>query len=467
MKSIFDYFRVYFETPGPVIFEVTYFLVLSLLFNKQKDLKKIKNWLLLCLEMFLMWIIMFVFRFLRAKYFYSLGFFVALFLVFMTIVYGLIKYHNDIKLSLYYSLFLSAYSIYLTSFIQSVPDFLFLLLKMQTPTIAYGISSGIIAPIMNFSMLLLLLKKPLEQYGKPSWRWIGIPSVLLVFSTIMQVYNLQITELIDENDYYGQGTIVQEKRIFIFFIGIVLYTLIVVGYLYCYNSIKSNKEKEKIIANLEDAKFYANEAENMNDIIKVNLDEMRSIRHEVNNQLSYIQIMISQKDYGKLEEYLEQFNEKIPQSLEFYDTNNAIIRNVLGIEQYKAKNLNIKFIPKVLVSDKLSIEDSDLAALLLNLIDNAIEAVQLDKIESATIDFSIIERSNLLLINSSNPVSNFKNNKLRLSLTTLKEDKVTHGHGTKIIKTIVDKYDGCFEYAIDKDKFVVDILLSLTKGDKK
>ena len=73
---------------------------------------------------------------------------------------------------------------------------------------------------------------------------------------------MQITQLLDKNDYYGQGTIAQEKRIFIFFIGIVLYTLIVMGYLYCYNSIKNLKYKNTVDVYLDDAKKYADEAEN-------------------------------------------------------------------------------------------------------------------------------------------------------------------------------------------------------------
>lgn len=467
MKSLFEYLAKYFETPGPVLFETTYFFLLALVFNKDKDIKKIKTWLVMLFEMFLLWLIMFLFRFLRAKYFYSYGFFVALFLVLLTIGYGLIKYRKDIKLSLYYSLFLSAYSVYLTSFIQAVPDFFCVLLKIDTPVIASTISSCIVAPLMNIAMMFLIYKKPLDAYGKPTWKYIAIPSLLLVFSSLMQIYNMQITELLDKNDYYGQGTIAQEKRIFIFYIGIVLYTLIVLGYLYCYNSIKNAKEKKKVNSYLSDAKQYAIEAENMNEIIKMNLEEMRSIRHEVNNQLSYMQIMISQKNYDKLEEYLEQFNKNIPSSLEFCDTDNTIIRNILGMEQYKAKNQGIKIIPNVLVKQKLNIEDSDLAALLINLIDNAIEAIQFDKIEDAQIDLSIVEKNDFLLINILNPVAKAENNKLRLSLTTLKKDKSLHGHGTKIIKKIVEKYNGCFDYKIENGKFIVDIMISLLKEGKQ
>lgn len=467
MESLFEYLQKYFETPGPALFEFTYFLLLVLVFNKNKNIQKKKTWLIIISEVILLWLIMLLFRFLRAKYFYHFGFFVALFLILLTIVYGMIKFRNDIKLSLYYSFFLSAYSVYLTSFIQAVPDFFCVLLKIETPVIASSISSCVVAPVMNIAMMVFLLKKPLDEYGKPTWKHIFIPGLLLIFSSLMQIYNMQITQLLDKNDYYGQGTIVQEKRIFIFFIGIVLYTLIVMGYLYCYNSIKNLKYKNTVDVYLDDAKKYADEAENMNEIIKMNLQEMRSIRHEVNNQLSYMQIMISQKNYDKLEEYLEQFSKNIPSSIEFCDTDNAIIRNILGMEQYKAKNQKIKIIPNILVKDKINIDDSDLASLLINLIDNALEAIQLDKIEDAKIDLSIIEKNDLLLIHVMNPVSKIENNKLRLSLTTLKKDKTIHGHGTKVIKKIVEKYNGVFEYKIEDGKFVVDIMLSLVKGGGK
>ena len=50
-------------------------------------------------------------------------------------------------------------------------------------------------------MMIFIYKKPLDAYGKPTWKYIAIPSLLLVFSSLMQIYNMQITELLDKNDY--------------------------------------------------------------------------------------------------------------------------------------------------------------------------------------------------------------------------------------------------------------------------
>lgn len=85
----------------------------------------------------------------------------------------------------------------------------------------------------------------------------------------------------------------------------------------------------------------------------------------------------------------------------------------------------------------------------------------MDQIENAQVEISILEKDNFLFINVINPIKNDENNSMRLSLNTLKGDKTIHGHGTKIIKKIADKYNGLFEWKIDNNKFVVDVMLSL------
>lgn len=461
MEEFLEYLIMYFTMPalGPFIFEITYNLALGIIFNRDKSYKSFLTWVIIIAETILMWLLLFIMRFIKQIYCPDFGIIVIIFLALMTIVYGIIKGRKNIKISLFYAFFLAAYGVYLTSFVQAIPDFFCAMMKMETPTIAFGISSAIASPIMTCLMVVLIFKFPLDRYGNLSWRHISIPSIFLFLSCLMQIYNMQITQYLIEDT--GQGTIEQSKRVFIFYIGIVLYTLIVIGYLYCYNHTKNESRNKNLSMSLMAAEKYAKESENMNSIIQANLDEMRSLRHEINNQLSYMQIMMSQKNYSKLEEYFEEFNKNMPSSLEFCDTNNITIRNVIGLEQYKAKQNKIKIISNIRVSQKLNILDFDLTALLLNLLDNSIEAIQMDQIENAQVEISILEKDNFLFINVINPIKNDENNSMRLSLNTLKGDKTIHGHGTKIIKKIADKYNGLFEWKIDNNKFVVDVMLSL------
>lgn len=461
MEEFLEYIIIYFTMPalGPFVFEITYNFALAIIFNRDKNYKSFLTWVIIIAETILMWFLLFFIRFLKQIYCPDLGIIVILFLAVMTIVYGIIKGRKNIKISLFYAFFLAAYGVYLTSFVQAIPDFFCAMMKMEAPTVAYGIATDIASPIMTGLMLILIFKFPLDRYGNLSWKHISVPSIFLLLSCLMQIYNMQITQyLIEEN---GQGIIEQSKRVFIFYIGIVLYTLIVIGYLYCYNYTKNENRNKNLSMSLMAAEKYAKESENMNSIIQSNLDEMRSLRHEINNQLSYMQIMMSQKNYSKLEEYFEEFNKTITPNLEFCDTDNITIRNVIGLEQYKAKQSKIKIVSNIRVSQKLNILDFDLTALLLNLIDNAIEAIQMDQIKNALVEISISERDSFLFINVINPIQNNENDKIRLSLNTLKGDKTIHGHGTKIIKKIADKYNGLFEWKIDNNKFIVDVMLSL------
>lgn len=50
---------------------------------------------------------------------------------------------------------------------------------------------------------------------------------------------------------------------------------------------------------------------------------------------------------------------------------------------------------------------------------------------------------------------------IKVHFRTLKSDSENHGFGMKIIRSIVDKYDGTIQYQDDKTEFVVVVNLQV------
>ena len=94
----------------------------------------------------------------------------------------------------------------------------------------------------------------------------------------------------------------------------------------------------------------------------------------------------------------------------------------------------------------------DACALLGNLLDNAIEA--LDKEENKNVSIKMIEHCNYLSIQISNDSSNLNEN-----LETTKKNKNAHGYGLKNVKEIVEKYQGNLQIKKTEGKFIVSIIL--------
>ena len=110
----------------------------------------------------------------------------------------------------------------------------------------------------------------------------------------------------------------------------------------------------------------------------------------------------------------------------------------------------------VLLPSSLSIEENDLCGLLLNLLDNAIDASKKEK--DGDIHISIHQVKNYLEIEVKNKCSSdiLKNNPL---LHTTKSDSRNHGLGLRIIDSIVKKYNGIKNIQMESSYFIVDIML--------
>lgn len=104
------------------------------------------------------------------------------------------------------------------------------------------------------------------------------------------------------------------------------------------------------------------------------LEDLRSIRHDLKNQYSYMQILLSQRRYGELEEYFQQSSENLlPQLGQFIDCGNRVVSTLLNMEFVKARKAGVAFTHQLVVPPVLPFGEDDLCAVLANLLDNAIE----------------------------------------------------------------------------------------------
>ena len=229
---------------------------------------------------------------------------------------------------------------------------------------------------------------------------------------------------------------------FSFFISVVLM-------IYSYNRLKFYQEysrteaenkflKEKEVMQLE----YYNE-------MKIKEEKIRKINHDIKNNISVMYGLNNDKDR-------EKFIEKIDEDLRQYElvkySNNDILNIVLNTKISKAKELEIEV--DVDVKNSISfMEDIDVSNLFTNILDNAIENSSL--VDDKIIRFSIKKKLGNIIIECSNSYDgkvNYKDEKIK----SRKNEE--HGYGLRIIKDIVNKYDGEINILHDNDKFTITIM---------
>ena len=195
-----------------------------------------------------------------------------------------------------------------------------------------------------------------------------------------------------------------------------------------------------------------------------NREELHILRHELKNRNAYISSMDENQEYTKLKDYLQKDSDNLIKINHFISSNNVIVDSVLNQKTMLAQISNIHLNYQLAIPTDISVEEMDLRSLLSNIMDNAIEACKKYGDGSLEIDFSMRQEKGYIFIHVENPTRQKPEAYNKVSLLTTKSDMQNHGYGTKIIKRIVDKYNGYVEYQVKNGIFITDVMLAVEEA---
>lgn len=214
--------------------------------------------------------------------------------------------------------------------------------------------------------------------------------------------------------------------------------IVLAGLLYCNITIFDFFDNYSTRIELEVTKQLLKNNDENYKLLEQNEAELRILKHDI---YKYINIMKEIKNNNDKEQIENISNgiENIADSISsVIYTGNTALDSILNIEGRKAKTLGIKYFIKVNVKSNINIADVDLCAILLNAIDNAIEAEKTIKEKCIVIDVYADENQIEFIIENLSDFVNIKKN----YIYTTKTDKRNHGYGLKSIKQTVKKYGG-------------------------
>lgn len=280
----------------------------------------------------------------------------------------------------------------------------------------------------------------------------GYSAMGLILS-IMRSVIMPYLIVFEKTEYYLYGVYPQ---LYIIIALVCVVTLLLFCYFFILRNIRSQEENMELSRK-------AMTLETSNTLIALNqsnLEQMHKIRHDVKNRFAVMQLMLANKEYDRLENY---FNELLGETIVPYfsvNTGNAAFDLVFNLELSKAKSKGVEVSHKLVVPPVISVSEPDLDGLIVNLMDNAIEACEKVEKSKRKIEVNVQVVHNYLVMRISNAVLE-DNKKNALRLETDKPDKELHGYGSKIIDDIAKKYDGHVVRSLEKDFFIVDVMLDL------
>ncbi len=190
-----------------------------------------------------------------------------------------------------------------------------------------------------------------------------------------------------------------------------------------------------------------------------NYDKQKKREHEYKNQLALIAALASENRADEIQRYLKKYNDEYMQHVDFIDTNNVIVNAILNSKYQETRKKGIVFVVKVNDLSNLEIKDEDIVLMLLNLLNNAIEASE--KSENPLIKMKFVKEEYQIVLSV---VNTFSGNLVMAGnkyLTTKTEEADRHGIGLENIRDTVKKYDGSCVIKHDENYFKVAILIHI------
>ena len=186
-----------------------------------------------------------------------------------------------------------------------------------------------------------------------------------------------------------------------------------------------------------------------NSMLQKSLDETeqtfklwRSSVHDYKHNIIALTQLANDGNIAEIKKYLERENELIDRKMFYIQTGNSVVDIIVNTKQSFAEEKGITFVVNAKVPEDCVVSELDMANILGNLIDNAIEASISE--EEPYIDITIRQDKHFIVIKIINKYSR----EFSKRLETTKHKKMFHGIGTSSVKNIVEKYQG--EFSIDK-----------------
>ena len=187
-------------------------------------------------------------------------------------------------------------------------------------------------------------------------------------------------------------------------------------------------------------------------------ERIKKERHELKNNYLYIQTLLDEKKYDKLQEYLdENIGEKL-QKISSVSTGNTMIDYILNRKIAEAHKHGVKVYSEILLPSELPINDDEFCTIFLNLFNNAYEASLSTDNPDIHVTIKCIQSYLSCEISNKVDANQLTNNP---DLKTTKEDAANHGLGLKIVKDTITANDGIFTTNIDGNYFKAQFMIPM------
>ncbi len=201
-----------------------------------------------------------------------------------------------------------------------------------------------------------------------------------------------------------------------------------------------------------------------------NVQKSSTMRHEWKNNIIAMDIMYKQGKTEELGKYIEKLNSELSEFHTTHYTDNFTINAIIINAAEKAREKNVNFRANIYVPKELNISDVDLCSLIINMLDDSIEACNhIPESKKRFIEFNARLNKGFLNISCKNSYSGsvVVSDSDSSAFKTTKINKSGHGFGIKQMNIIAKKYGSLLDISYGNGIFKVQTSLRNKVPSKK
>ena len=191
----------------------------------------------------------------------------------------------------------------------------------------------------------------------------------------------------------------------------------------------------------------------------------QTLRHDMKQNFGNIAGLIKNQHYDDALQYAQLQSGDLA-TVSVIDTGQPLLDTIITTKEEQAKQIGARIESYVSADwNRITIAMNDLASLCGNALNNALEAVtQIPQLEQRKIWCNITQEASYLHI----VIRNTTAHDVKIvdnDIATTKKDNALHGYGLKIIRSIIEKYEGTYTLQYRDNLFTLRVILPVERDE--
>lgn len=197
-------------------------------------------------------------------------------------------------------------------------------------------------------------------------------------------------------------------------------------------------------------------------LIEEKLSQNAAVQHEAAHRLTALDALAEAGDLPGLRDLLHRMQADTARAAQPRFATNPVLNAIIQNAAARAETAGVDFSAVVLAPEELPLPAEDLAALLLNMLDNALEAAP--RAAEPFVRLRVQVNQGFLTIRCENSFDGAIRLDAQGAPATTKPDATTHGFGLPLMQRVAQRYGSVLDVQWDESGFTVQTALRLPKS---